>query len=237
MKGDRKSRFLKLERSRKEAPTAPSAPAHSSRFEAVEQPSAEAPRASSSGASAARFQEPPPALDDARPSTEMPFLRCARCEADNGARAAHCQQCGAGLDSPEQRAFNEALWQKRLAEKESEDAALEVLREARAQAEAEASQLRREGAAAFAREVSEANRRRLEAKNAEDAAKAGFGREGEVLDLVARWLRRAPPLVLGSLLAGTVAAVAILLAVQGLRILGIAAVSIGALALLKLALR
>ncbi len=70
-----------------------------------------------------------------------------------------------------------------------------------------------------------------------DSAKAGFGREGEVLDLVARWLRRAPPLVLGSLLAGTVAAVAILLAVQGLRILGIAAVSIGALALLKLALR
>src|SRR5436305_2725867 len=46
----------------------------------------------------------------------QPFRRCAVCEADNSRFAERCQNCGVALTTPEQRAYNEALWQKRQAE-------------------------------------------------------------------------------------------------------------------------
>ena len=42
----------------------------------------------------------------------QPFSRCAVCEADNGRFAERCMNCGTALDSPEQRAYNDALWER-----------------------------------------------------------------------------------------------------------------------------
>lgn len=238
MAGDRKSRFLKLERSRREVPPAAGAQGRPSRFEAVEQPGAKMPEASSSAATAGRFQDPAPSLDvESSGSARMPFIRCARCETDHGAHATRCQHCGADLDSPEQRAFNEELWRRRLEEKEREDAAVEALRQARAEADAAASLQRREAAALLAREVAAATRRRLDAEDDEDAARSWTRREGRALDLVTEWVRRSPTRARWAVLAGVVAVLAILLAAPGTRVLGIAAAAIGAVALLRIALR
>jgi hypothetical protein len=45
----------------------------------------------------------------------QPFARCAVCEADNSRYALRCTICGANLNTPEQRAFNEKLWEARRA--------------------------------------------------------------------------------------------------------------------------
>jgi hypothetical protein len=50
------------------------------------------------------------------PADAQPFTRCGVCEADNSRYIARCMNCGANLDTPEQRDFNEALWSKRRAE-------------------------------------------------------------------------------------------------------------------------
>lgn len=235
MAGDRQSRFLKLERARKQGLPSPGPGARPSRFDSVEQPGAEVPPPSSSGTSAGRFQESTPALDvETATSTQMPFLRCAQCETDHGARATTCP-CGADLRSPEQRAYNEALWQRRLAEKEREDAALAGLREARAQAGAEESRLRLEGMAALAREVAAATRRRLDAEEA-DAGGSWFGdpkRWGVVYD----WIRRSPMPVRLGLLVILVGAPAILLAIPALRPAGIVAAVAALLAVVRIAVR
>jgi hypothetical protein len=49
----------------------------------------------------------------------QPFLRCGICEADNSKFAAKCTNCGAPLTTPEQRAFNDALWEKRRASEQA----------------------------------------------------------------------------------------------------------------------
>jgi hypothetical protein len=50
-----------------------------------------------------------------QPPEAQPFLRCAVCEADNGRYAERCMNCGAALGTPEQRAFNDAFWEKQRA--------------------------------------------------------------------------------------------------------------------------
>jgi hypothetical protein len=45
----------------------------------------------------------------------QPFVRCAVCEADNSRYALRCTNCGANLNTPEQRAFNARLWEARRA--------------------------------------------------------------------------------------------------------------------------
>src|SRR4051812_6769877 len=47
-----------------------------------------------------------------QPAETQPFLRCAVCEADNGRFAERCMNCGAALGTPEQRAYNDALWER-----------------------------------------------------------------------------------------------------------------------------
>jgi hypothetical protein len=53
----------------------------------------------------------------------QPFHRCAVCEADNGRFTECCTNCGASLTTPEQRAFNDALWEKIRAYQRSESPA------------------------------------------------------------------------------------------------------------------
>lgn len=61
----------------------------------------------------------------------QPFARCARCGADSSIHARRCDNCAAPLDTAEQRAFNERLWDARLREQERERAALAELTAAR----------------------------------------------------------------------------------------------------------
>lgn len=57
----------------------------------------------------------------------QPFARCARCGADSSIHALRCDNCAAPLDTAEQRAFNEKLWDARLREQGRERAALAEL--------------------------------------------------------------------------------------------------------------
>jgi hypothetical protein len=43
----------------------------------------------------------------------QPFLRCAICEADNSRFGEKCMNCGAPLNTAEQRDYNDALWAER----------------------------------------------------------------------------------------------------------------------------
>src|SRR3954468_3943468 len=48
--------------------------------------------------------------DDAEDA--QPFHRCAICEAENGRFTERCTNCGASLATPEQLAYNDALWER-----------------------------------------------------------------------------------------------------------------------------
>src|SRR5438105_669904 len=65
---------------------------------------------------------------DEEPADAQPFLRCARCEADNTRFADRCTNCGAALHTPEQELYNRQLWTKRRAEAAAEQQALADLR-------------------------------------------------------------------------------------------------------------
>lgn len=142
----RLSRFLNLERERKERPE--TKPVVSGRFgDAPPPPTAgpAAPPASATAADdsaaydrAAGGEGAAPALDSVDPGEamrarraaatqsgialddaagdEMPFLRCGLCESDNFRHAVKCQTCNARLDTDEQQAFNRGLWERRKAE-------------------------------------------------------------------------------------------------------------------------
>ena len=92
-----------------------------------------------SGGTPERFEEAvhSEALRPLDLSEGQPFVRCARCRADHHVTAVLCSSCGADLCTAEQRAFNEALWNRRLEEKAEEERELERLREAREQADRE----------------------------------------------------------------------------------------------------
>jgi hypothetical protein len=57
---------------------------------------------------------------DRHSNEEQPFIRCPACERDWGRFDTRCGQCGEALDTPKARAFNQALWAKRLAERQEE---------------------------------------------------------------------------------------------------------------------
>jgi len=90
-------RFLRLEprRSRDAEPEAPSLDPE------VERLRAERKQRFASGIEIA--EETPDA---------QPFHRCAICEAENGRFTELCTNCGASLATPEQRAYNDALWER-----------------------------------------------------------------------------------------------------------------------------
>jgi hypothetical protein len=185
MATDRRDRFLKLERPRT-GPGGRADPLPSDeRFQGI----GGAPRVAGEGPPAA----PPPAAGDAaplprasaerfRPAPErgldtaalpegaQPFTRCARCEMDNSVYARACQNCGADLETPEQRNFNEQYWARRQAESRAEKAAADARARALEASEAEVRRARREIAEGMARREAE----RLDEEL--DAAGGGRGR-------------------------------------------------------------
>jgi hypothetical protein len=63
------------------------------------------------------------ALDTA-PVEGQPFVRCSRCGGDNTIHAKACETCAATLDTAEQRAFNDRVWDAQRRRNEKERAAL-----------------------------------------------------------------------------------------------------------------
>lgn len=53
---------------------------------------------------------------DLHSDDEQPFVRCGQCETDGLRGSTQCRTCGANLQTPEQRAFNQQLWTSRRIE-------------------------------------------------------------------------------------------------------------------------
>jgi hypothetical protein len=107
------------------------------RFERLEPERTGEAAAPRSGGQPERFRapEPEPALRVMDLDHGQSFVRCARCQQDHHAAAVRCTNCGADLATRAQRAFNQALWQRRREESAEEEAAVEKVRAARAQAD------------------------------------------------------------------------------------------------------
>jgi ribosomal protein L37E len=157
-------RFLHIERSRADAPGSDPDDATARRIGGVEQPAGAPGAPARSGAHLDRFTPPPPAsIELDRPEAgQRPFTRCQRCGMDHHVGVDACTGCGARLDTAEVRAANDRLWQERLAESAREAEADAARRAARAEADAEAAREQRAAAEAMAREIGEAERRRLD---------------------------------------------------------------------------
>lgn len=126
------SRFLHLERSREERPRTdePSRLQNGNRFEAVKGPGARPQEAAVPEAHLERFKrqgEQPLALAEEQPLGAEHFPRCVRCQSENGRFLEKCLVCGADLNTPEQREYNERLRQSRQHEALQEREALEAL--------------------------------------------------------------------------------------------------------------
>jgi ribosomal protein L37E len=162
------------------------------RIAGVERPGAGAPSAARgartpTGAQLERFDpEPEPVIELADTDGRRPFTRCRRCGMDSNVFVTVCAGCGVGLDTAEQRAFDERFWSERaVAEERQAQAAAE--REAlRARADAELAEARRAMGESLAREVGERERRRLGGGWGPDGYQDGF--DGTPLGL--RLLRR-----------------------------------------------
>jgi hypothetical protein len=117
----RRSRFEKLEKQRPDRDPAPS----------------------SSSSVAGRFgaaAEGPRVLDLAE---GQPFVRCAVCRGDSHATSRTCCHCEAMLDTPEQRAFNQAFWLRRQEEDTEQRAEVDRVRAARERADREVAEARK----------------------------------------------------------------------------------------------
>jgi hypothetical protein len=100
----------------------------------------------------------------------LPFVRCASCQTDHNRAASFCNNCGADLRTEVQRAFNASLAAERSAQAVAEAAQVEALQRGRTEAEEESAKARRAMAESMAREVGNAERRRLDAEGI-----GGFG--------------------------------------------------------------
>jgi hypothetical protein len=150
---ERRDRFLKLERPRPDGEESDPLP-DERRFERLgEAPGGPGGAAPVPSSSTDRFRPPPPRpLETAEGAADaQPFTRCAGCETDNTRYAETCQSCGARLDTPAQRAFNEKLWAARQAEATAERRALAERESARQGQAAEEARMRREVAEEMAR--------------------------------------------------------------------------------------
>jgi hypothetical protein len=213
----RRDRFRRLERPRAAGPDgAPASPAPDARIEAVRGPGeAVAPGPAEAGAAGHldRFRPAPERGLELEPDDDaQPFLRCAACETDNFRRAASCTTCAADLTTEPQRLFNQRLWAARQAEAAAEAEAIAARKSLLEADRVDEGALRRRAAEALAREVGDAERRRLE--------REGFGPDWGRLPgpgwpgpahssstpWALRWLKSMPPgwaLAVGLLLLGT----------------------------------
>ena len=164
----RLSRFLNLERRRPAAPsrgadTEGTAPERSGRFEALQPHGASPPDVRSAQGHLARFDAPAGGdlLVQERREQDAPFVRCVRCQVDSGQFALSCGACGADFDAPEQRAFNERVWEERRAQREAELAQHRLMQQARDRDIAEAAAERRAYYEELARTVGQETRKRI----------------------------------------------------------------------------
>ncbi|MCP3139541.1 hypothetical protein [Pyxidicoccus xibeiensis] len=108
------SRFLHLERPRAERPEAEATSRlqSSGRFEApVER--GEAPQeAAIPETHLERFRGHEPLVLAQAPDASLRFPRCMRCESENGRFVTTCVVCGADLETPQQREYDERRWQE-----------------------------------------------------------------------------------------------------------------------------
>jgi hypothetical protein len=168
----RYDRFRRLERPRRDGPDEPSAPTGTgTRIEAVEGPQ---PAADAAPAAVEAEAGAPSHLDRFRPEPErgleldlsdhdsQPFIRCAACETDNFRTAVRCSTCGAELDTEPQRDFNRRFWAARKAEAAAEAEAVAARRLLLEQDQVQSTVMARQAAESMARQVGDAERRRLE---------------------------------------------------------------------------
>ena len=124
------SRFLHLERSRGDRPK-PDEPAQlqsGGRFEALAK-RGEAPQgAEVPETHLERFRGQAPLALEPAPTGEEHFPRCGRCESENGRYTEACGVCGADLNTPQQREYNERLRQSRQAQEQAQAQAHEEWR-------------------------------------------------------------------------------------------------------------
>jgi hypothetical protein len=116
------------------------------RFERLEKEKAPAPAPAALLGAPARFGAPPPPEERPLHVLEhegMPFVRCCVCRSDNHLTATRCQNCGDDLESPVQRAFNQALSRQHVEESAREREEADRVRAARRQADAEAREAQR----------------------------------------------------------------------------------------------
>lgn len=139
-------RFEGLE---KERPAGPSAGGPSSsvesRFGNEMPPTAgtDAGQTQNVGASANRFSAEAPDMHVLDLESGQAFVRCALCRGDNHATATTCCRCEANLDTPAQRAFNEAFWRRRQEEDAALRAEVELVAARREQADRDTAEARR----------------------------------------------------------------------------------------------
>jgi hypothetical protein len=162
----RLSRFLHLERGRQArgSEAEPSGRGRSARFDALE-PSAAAPAdVRPAKGHLARFEAP--AEEELRVyeqrEADPPFVRCVRCEVDSGRFARSCAACGADLDTPEQRSFNERVWKERQAQRIAEQAQQRAREEARREEITQAAEQNRAYYEELARRVGRETRQRID---------------------------------------------------------------------------
>jgi hypothetical protein len=185
---DRYRRFRHLERPRQpgEAGARDQSPGTSGRFESMEERKPAANPGPVSEGHLDRFRpaaERPLEIATAEQG-ELPFIRCASCQMDHNRAAALCTHCGADLRTEEQRAFNARLAVERAAQASVEAAQVAELERAQREAGEEAAQAKRQMAEMLAREVGDAERRRLDAEGLGGFGSAprggwGSGWEGE----------------------------------------------------------
>jgi len=176
---ERRSRFERLERPRRDGPDGDERPATGERFSDLGGGGAgrESPAPRAPGSTGDRFREPearPPEVDTAG-QEEQPFIRCRRCETDNSRYGRACTTCGQDLHGPEQRAFNQALWDERRRQREEEERQSAARRAAEAKDAEATARAQRAAAEALAREVGNRERNRLESDGWASGGGGGWG--------------------------------------------------------------
>lgn len=177
-------RLGRLEKERAHPPEATVSLGNASRFGALEQE--HVPVEQPAIVEVPRFQPPVEQLDVApKQDDEQPFVRCAACQSEGGKFAEVCPTCGARFDTPEQRRFNEIVWQERRAQQAREQEE-ERAHQAELLADATHDQLlRQQRAQAIAREALESARARLDPLGAPGLAGLALNRS-PLLALLAR---------------------------------------------------
>lgn len=157
-------RYLEWARSPKSHAADPSRRSGSDRFEALEpEPAPRSEDLGSAPGHLTRFGEAGSGellLHD-RNDADQPFVRCARCGTDSGRFAASCTACGAELDTPQQRAFNEELWAKEREQRELEREERRAREQAYLEEAAHTARQRRARYEELARQVGRQTRERL----------------------------------------------------------------------------